>query len=271
MNKKVLTSLAAVGLVTAYATTAMASSGFENTVNSQLGNGASVSCDACHNGATGSSTATFPMANTYRAARTAGDFTLIATSDSDGDGYINKFEVNGAATEFNVATTSPFTKAAAANGDANVKALADTTAVSVTFTDPNGLAGTGKEILGGIKVTLNQADTIYFKAGGVGTTDTVYTVDAAGAGTALASTDWTSGVDGSLKIMALPAGSTFPADIVVVRTLPATAAAPVLTNGTASTTGCITSSLSTPFMMVFALVSLGFFVRRKKVSHDAAS
>jgi len=34
--------------------------------------------------------------------------------------------------------------------------------------------------------------------------------------------------------------------------------------GTASTTGCVTSSLSTPLMMMFAMLSLGFFVRRKK-------
>jgi len=34
--------------------------------------------------------------------------------------------------------------------------------------------------------------------------------------------------------------------------------------GQASVTGCVSSALSTPLMMVFAMLSLGFFVRRKK-------
>ena len=263
MSKKILTGLAAVGLLTTYTTTAMASSGFEITVNSQLGNGASVSCNACHNGGTSAATATFPMANTYRAARTAGDFTLVATSDSDGDGYINKFEVNATATEFNDAAISPFTKVVAANGDANVKALADASAASATFTDSQGLA-TGKEILGGIKVTLNQADTIYFKAGGVSATDTIYTVDAAGVGTLVAAADWAATADGGLQIKALPAGVT-TADYVAVRAVPVAVSAAAVTNGTASVTGCVSSSLSTPLMMVLGLLSLGFFVRRKKL------
>lgn len=264
MTKKILTGLAAVGFLTTYATAAMASTGFEKTVNVQLGNGANVSCNACHNGGTSTATATFPMAGTYRAARTAGDFTLLATSDSDGDGYINKFEVNIAATEFNDKAISPFTKVTAVNTDINIKALADTGVVSATFADPQGLAATGKEILGGVKVTLNQADTIYFKAGGVSSTDTIYTVDATGVGTAVAAADWAATVDGGLQIKALPAGAT-TADYVAVRAVPVAATAAV-TNGIASVTGCISSSLSTPLMMVLALLSLGFFVRRKKVN-----
>ena len=84
-----------------------------------------------------------------------------------------------------------------------------------------------------------------------------------------ATTDWVANADGSVTIMALPAGNAFPVDIVVEKG--SAAAAPVSTNGTASVTGCVTSSLSTPLMMVFALLSLGFLVRRKKVSHDPAS
>jgi hypothetical protein len=37
--------------------------------------------------------------------------------------------------------------------------------------------------------------------------------------------------------------------------------------GTASVTGCVSSALSTPLMMLFGLLSLGFLLRRKK---DAA-
>lgn len=261
MKTKILTSLAVAGLFTGFASSALASSGFENTVNQVLGNGASVSCNACHNGGTSAATATFPMANTYRAARTANDFTLIATSDSDGDGYINKFEVNAAATEFNDVAISPFTKAAAANADVNVKALVDTAVVSATFSDPTGLAGTGKEILGGIKVTLNQVDTLYFKAGGVGSTDLIYIVDAAGVGTAVAAADWSATVDGGLTIMNPPAGG-FPVDYVAVRSVPVVSVLPTNTQ-VASVTGCVTSSVTTPLMMFLGLISLGFFVRRR--------
>ncbi|MDQ7003936.1 MAG: hypothetical protein Q9N67_03000 [Ghiorsea sp.] len=112
----------------AVTTQAFASPGFEITLNQQLGNGASVSCNACHSGATNSATATFPMANTYRAARTANDYTLIATSDSDNDGFSNKQEVNGTATDFNVAATTPFTLASGGIALANVYVTGDNNA-----------------------------------------------------------------------------------------------------------------------------------------------
>ncbi|MDQ7001135.1 MAG: hypothetical protein Q9N02_00415 [Ghiorsea sp.] len=38
--------------------------------------------------------------------------------------------------------------------------------------------------------------------------------------------------------------------------------------GTASVTGCVSRSLSTPLMMVLGLLSLGFFVRRKKIGEE---
>ncbi|MDQ7003935.1 MAG: hypothetical protein Q9N67_02995 [Ghiorsea sp.] len=265
MNKKILTGLVVTGLFTGLSTQALASSGFENTLNQQLGNGASVSCNACHSGATTSATATFPMANTYRAARTANDYTLIATSDSDGDGYINKFEVNGAATDFNVVATSPFTKATAANGDASVKTLADNAAVSAAFVDSTTapLATTGQVILGDIKVTLKQADTLYFKAGGVDAAAKIYTVDAAGVGTDVTADCTISAVDGSLKVNVAPAGG-FPANYVVVQGTPATAAAGTIAQETASIYGCTTTSLSTPLLMFLAMLSLGFFVRHRR-------
>ena len=264
MKTKFLTSVVVAGLFVGFATSASASSGFESTVNAILGNGASVSCNACHTDGGSSSSATLPMANTYRSARSAGDFTLLGTSDSDGDGYINKLEVNAAGVEFNSSAISPFTKAVAANADANVKALADAAAVSATFADPTGLAGTGKEILGGIKVTLIQADTLYFKAGGVGSTDMVYTVDAAGVGTAVAAADWTVTVDGGLKINALPAGAV-TADYVVVRTAPPTvAAAPTAFQDPASVVGCVTAGLTTPLLMLLSLLSIGLLVKRKR-------
>ncbi|HIP06262.1 MAG TPA: hypothetical protein EYG66_00110 [Mariprofundaceae bacterium] len=270
MNKKILTSLAVAGLFTGLSSPASASSGFESTVNQMLGNGASVSCNACHTDGGSTSSATRPMANTYRAARAANDFTLIATSDSDGDGYINKFEVNAATVEFNVAATSPFTKATGVNAVTTlIKTLADIAAVSAAFADPNGLAGVGKEILGGIKVTLNQVDTIYFKAGGVSSTDTVYTVDAAGVETIAGTADWMATVDGGLQVINPPAGG-FPVGYVVIRSVPVVAALPTNTQ-VASVTGCVTSSVTTPLMMVFALLSLGFFARRKKVNQGVES
>jgi len=265
MKTKFLTSVVVAGLFVGFATSASASRGFEGTVNTILGNGASVSCNACHTDGGSSSSATLPMANTYRSARSAGDFTLLGTSDSDGDGYINKLEVNAAAVEFNSSAISPFTKAVAANADANVKALADAAAVSATFADPTGLAGTGKEILGGIKVTLNQADTIFFKAGGVTSLDSVYTVDAAGAGSLLAATDWSaSATTGALTVNLAPAGG-FPADFVVVRTaLSTVAAAPTAFQDPASVVGCVTAGLTTPLLMFLSLLSIGLLVKRKR-------
>jgi len=264
MLKHVNRILIVAGTLSLGAQLSYASSGFENTVNTQLGNGASVSCNACHSGSQNASTAILPMATTYKSARSAGNFALLASSDSDGDGFTNAQEVSGSLVRFNDSAVSPFTLLTGqAFTGTNIKAVADASAAETTFTDPQGLATTGTSILGGVKVTLNQTDTVYFKAGGVSSTATVYVVDATGAGTALGTTDWTSNVDGSLKLNALPAGSNFPADLVVV-SAGATAATAVSNSGTASVTGCMTSGGTLP-LMVLSLLGFSLLLRRKSV------
>jgi len=111
---------------------------------------------------------------------------------------------------------------------------------------------------------LNQADTIFFKAGGVTSLDSVYTVDAAGAGTPVPAADWTATVDGGLKINALSAGAV-TADYVVIRTAPSTVtAAPTAFQDPASVVGCVTAGLTTPLLMFLSLLSIGLLVKRKR-------
>lgn len=251
--------LAAMGLS---AQSVMASPSFVNILNTNLGNGATTSCNACHVGGVGSgSTATLPMATTYKSARAAANYALVASSDSDGDGFTNAQEVNAATVNFNDKAITPFTLLAGqAFTGANVKAVADAAAAETAFTDTTGLAGTGQVILGGVKVTLNQADTIYFKAGGVDTTSLIYTVDATGAGTAVAAADWAVNANGSLIIKALPAGATTADYVVVDNAIDTT---PAFTKK-ASVTGCLAETLTTPLLLLLSMLSLGMLLRRKQ-------
>jgi len=258
--KSILKGLITLTSLSVFSVSAQASSGFEVTLNAALGNGASVSCNACHLGSTSSATATLPMAVTWKnGGRT--DTTLLATSDSDGDGYINQTEVSGSLVEFNDIATSPFTKATAANADANVIAHADNAAASATFTDSTAtpLAATGQIILGDIKVTLNQTDTLYFKAGSVDSAATIYTVDAAGVGTDVTADCTISSVDGSLKVNTAPAGG-FPADYVVVQGTAST----TTFSADASVTGCVTSNTTLPLTLFLSMMMTGLVVRNKK-------
>lgn len=248
-----------VAAMTLGAMQAQASSGFEKSLNTALGNGASVSCNACHNGATNTSTATLPVAVTYKATR---DFAQTATADSDGDGYSNKQEVNASLVEFNDINTSPFTKATGKNASVtNIKALADKKAVETAFTDTTGLTTVGTSVvLGDIKVTLNQVDTVFYKAGGIDSTAQVYIVDAAGAGTLVATGDYIAKSDGSITIVNPPSGG-FPRDYVIV--VPK-ATAVALSGADASVTGCLLGSATTPLAMLIGLLGMGLILRRRQ-------
>jgi len=259
--KKIISAALLLGAISFSATTASARSGFEVTLNTALG-ATGLSCSACHVGGTSAASATTPMALTWKSSSLASN---LANSDSDGDGYTNKQEVSGALLNFNTATVSPFTIKSAGAGVTDtaltsVVVIGTAGATAPAFTDPYTLATTGKEILGGVSVNIANTATLYFKAGAVDAASLVYTVDATGQGTAATmGTDWTVTVDGGLNILALPAGAV-NASYVVVRSIPAAQILPA--KDKASVVGCMTGSTLLP-LMLFALLSLGFFVRRK--------
>jgi len=258
--KKLISAALLLGAMSFGATTASALSSFVAPLNAALG-GTSVSCSACHTGATQSKTnATLPMALTWKSSSLASN---LANSDSDGDGFTNIQEASGALLNFNVATVSPFTLASAGATAADtvlatVVVKGDAVATQQAFADPYSLAGTGEEIVGGISVTIHAVPvTIFVKGLGVDSTMKMYAVDAAGQGTLAPTTSWMANVDGSFTVTAM---ATNPATAVLVRTLPAVA----VPAAAGSSGGCVTSAATTPLMMILAMLTLGFFVRRKK-------
>lgn len=259
--KKLISAALMLGAISFGATTASALSSFVAPLNAALG-GTSVSCSACHAGAGQSKTnATLPMALTWKSSSLASN---LANSDSDGDGFTNIQEASGALLNFNDAAVSPFTLASAGATAAdtvlaNVVVKGDAVATQQAFADPYSLAGTGEEIVGGISVTIHAVPvTIFVKGLGVDSTMNMYAVDAAGQGTLAPTTSWMANVDGSFTVNAM---ATNPATVVLVRTLPAAAA---VAAASSSSGGCVTSAATTPLMMVLAMLTLGFFVRRKK-------
>lgn len=102
---------------------------------------------------------------------------------------------------------------------------------------------------------LNAFGVEYFSLGG--NKNTNYVLSATAQSTLFAADTDNDGVN---NLAELQAG-----------TNPAGSGATSSTSGTASVTGCVSNSLSTPLMMVLAMLSLGFLARRKKVSYDAAS
>jgi len=243
---------------------ANASSSFVSVVNSALGNGASVSCGACHNGATATSTATLPMAVTWKnGGRNTNS--LLASTDSDNDGFTNQQEVNASKTYFNASSITPFTLLTITAADkalTNVKVEGDTLATEVAFTDTAPIAGAGKEILGAIKINITPPVTLTFKAGGADSAAVVHTVDAAGSSTGTVTS--TVNNNGSVVITALTRGAT-NADVVVVRTPASSNSSSTATQGDASVYGCVSASITTPATLLMVMLSLGFFLRRKKV------
>jgi len=267
MNKKILTGLAVAGLVSGFGTSAMAFSNYLTDVNNTYASNYA-DCLICHSTAAGGTDKGVTLyANQYRATHSAAS---IKANDADGDGFTNGQE--GALTaDLNSKTVNPFTiKSAAVTGAdialTNVVVFGDNAAAQAAFAAADGgiTVASGSTILGAIKVKINNPNsTLIFKAGGIGSTAKVYVVDTLAKTNILltAITEWVANPDGSVTIKALPAGSTFPVDIVVEKA--SAAAAPISTNGTASVTGCVTSSLSTPLIMFGALIGLGLLMRRK--------
>ena len=248
------------------ANTAIAQGGYEETLRKQLFLPPySLSCGACHVGENSGSTATTPIAVTWKTGAS------IPYSDSDADGFLNVQEASSAM-NFNDAATTPFTLAVAGVNDvklSNVHITGDNAAVETAFADPYTLANltvaSGKQILGGVSVTINAASglTLLFKAGAAASTSTLYVVDpVAKTNVALASTDWILTSNGGVTINSLPPGQGLPAVIVVERIIPAVTWG-YAKQGNASVTGCVTESTTMPLMMVMTMLLLSLFIRRK--------
>jgi len=252
--------------------TAWASPGFETAVNNALGGTANVSCDACHDGGTTSSSATFPMALTWKNGG-RGDAALLASTDSDGDGFSNKHEANAATTNFNLASITPFTLAAATTGadiklpDVLVEGSTAATQASFTNTFNQTLAATEK-VLGGIAVEVDPSggnQTLLFKAGGADTNAKVYAIGASSYTALTATTDYTIDANtGKVTIKALPAGLTPPTSIFVIRTTPSAENKATLSHGEASVTGCMSNHSTLPLLMFFTLLAFAFLSHRQR-------
>ncbi|OIP99549.1 MAG: hypothetical protein AUK35_06655 [Zetaproteobacteria bacterium CG2_30_46_52] len=235
--------------------TAEARATYVSPLNAALGS--SVSCEACHIGGPSGSNASYPIASTYRAGLD------LANSDSDSDGYTNKQEASAAMTYFNDPATTPYIlQATTAFAGANTKVIADAAAAETAFADTYSLATGAATILGGVKVTLTQPDSVYFKAGGVNASDLVYTVDVSNFGTLVPASDWSAAANGALNILALPAGNLGSADYVVVHTALAVSSGAQPT-GEDEGFECLIAGMPSTLAMMFAMLGLGFFARRK--------
>lgn len=291
-----MTTAIAVSLMSVGSYTASAQSGYEVTLNNALGIAATagLSCNACHVGGVGAkTTATLPMAQTWLSGGNL-NTALLASSDSDGDGFTNKQEVSGAALNFNVATITPFTLATGGKPLANVYVTGDanatekaTSAAVAGITVPAGSA-----ILGNVAIdiyanpTLTAPITLLYKAGAAAATSTVYAVDTYSIAIAdpyatnvvlpLAAADWTLTATGAVQVNQLPAGGDIARhDIVVVRVIPVAAPPGGGGNGGDNDNdndneggkpgaACLADRQGTPLVLFLMIVSLGFFARRQK-------
>ncbi len=249
-------------------TVAQAQPGYEGILNRALGNGASVYCGACHRGGvTNASTATLPMAITWRTGAN------LALSDSDGDGFNNAQEVSGASTNFNLNTVSPFTLAKAAEGSASTKVVVvgggqvSETIITDIYTQASITLATGHSIAGGVSplvnTTLTPTPKIYFNRA-VNAGDKVYKVDFTTSTATLMSTV-TFNADGSVTVSGLPSATNV--NIVVDRATPIVPAGGGPRGGgegNEGLEGCISGSLPTPLLMMLGLLGLGLFFRRKQ-------
>lgn len=272
MNKKILTSLTCAGLIAGFATSAQAYDSYltdvDSTYQASYRANLAVKCLICHATAGGGTDKGVTLyANQYRATHSAAS---IKANDADGDGFTNGQE--GALTaDLNSKTVNPFTiKLATVTGAdsalTDVVVLGDNAATQAAFVPADGgiTVATGSAIASSIKVTLNNTATLMFKDGGIDSNAKVYVVNTgAKTNTILtATTEWVANPDGSVQIKALPAGSTFPVDIVVERAA-STATAPVSTNGTASVTGCVTSFPVPAGLIVMGMLAIGLGIRSK--------
>ncbi|HIP06263.1 MAG TPA: hypothetical protein EYG66_00115 [Mariprofundaceae bacterium] len=229
-------------------------------LNSGLGNGAAVSCGACHSGAASGGNAVLPMATTWRTGA------HLAFSDSDGDGFNNAQEVSGGSTNFNLNTVSPFSLAKAAESSTSTKVVVTGAGIvtETLITDIYAQAGitlaAGHTIAGAVSPTVNTFPATIFFNKAVNAGDKVYVVDLAAKTNTLVTTGVVFNANGSVTVNGL-AG---PVNIVVDRATPVVPAAGAPRGGEDEEgLECVTGQLSTPLMMFSALIGLGLLMRRK--------
>ena len=256
--KKLMSAALMLGAMSFGATTASAKTPMLGALNTSLGT-TFTDCIVCHGTAANSG------GNKGITAIASSQGIVSATRDSDGDGFTDIQEVSGTLMNFNIAATTPFTIAAAAEGVAvtaavNVvetgKAAAVTeTATTDVYADFLITVPAGSEVVGDMyaATTINPSPLTY-RVPVVQTGTTIYSVNKAAGTSTDVTGNTTFNTDGSITV------AVAATDIVAVRVTP-------LTGGGSSSGGgggCLTASVSTPLMMVFAMLTLGFFVRRKK-------
>lgn len=267
--KKITTASAMIVAIGFGATTASADQGAQNSFSAFYPGNGQTSCFVCHGGLQ-------PRLNAYGSAykgargskdgRTNSAFVAIEAADADNDGFSNILEIRNGTSVIDALAKPTGTigtlvgkSPVLASGAATVQAITLAgvtdlyTATNNTFT-----LAAGQEILGGVSsaLTLGTAGsvTLTFAAGAASGTVKVYEVPAAGAATELTPTLSASGNVTITTTSATP-------KLIVERTAPV--AAPTAAGG-ASGGGCVTGSATAPLMMLFSLLSLGLFIRRKK-------
>ncbi len=239
---------------------AYAQSSYVGPLNAELGNGASVSCSACHSGSATENNATLPMATTWRTGA------HLALSDSDGDGFNNAQEVSGASTNFNYLSVSPFTLAKAAEGSTspNVVVVGGGIVNETPITDVYAQAGisaptVGKEIAANVSPEVQTFPATIFFNRGITPGSKVYVADFATQTSTLLTTGVSYNANGSITV----SGVTGPANIIVERIVPVVPPPGPPRGGEEEGFECVTGQLSMPLLIFFALLMLGFMIKRK--------
>ena len=290
--KKLIVISAALGTLL-LSGTASAFEGYQTTyVNPALGTtfGTGAGCISCHaSGVTTQAALTTPFFRSFNSGLTG---VALGAADSDADGFTNKQEAIGNVNDFNISTITPFTKATGGIALTNVYVTGDANATEkpITAATSGITVPVGSAILGGVAIdvyaspTLASPITLLYKAGAAALTSTVYAVDTYSIAIAdpyatnttlpLAAADWSLTPQGGVQINQLPAGADATYDIVVVRVIPTTNLPIGGDNDSDSNddddnddeknaVACAGVISTTPLWMLFALLSLGFLIRKK--------
>lgn len=236
---------------------AYAQSAYVGPLNTGLGNGAGVSCNACHSGVATGANAVLPMANTWRSGAN------LALSDSDNDGFNNAQEVSGASVNFNFNTISPFSLAKAVESSTSTKVvvkgagIVTENAITDIYVQAGITLAPGHEIAGLASPVVNTfpATITFNKAVNAG--DKVYVVDLAAKTNTLVTTGVTFNADGSVTVSGFA-----PVNLVVDRVIPVLPAAGAVRGGE-NEEGCILSIVSTPILMWLSLFLISLLICRK--------
>lgn len=238
------------------ANTAEARSTYVAPLNAALGS--SVSCEACHTGAPSGGNASYPIASTYRAGLD------LAASDSDGDGFTNSQEANGASLNFNTSSVSPFTLAKAAESSTSTKVvvtgagIVNETVVTDAYAQLGITVASGSEVVAAVSPRVSTFPATLMFAKPLTSTSKIYQVNHTSKTNTLITSGLTFNKNGSVTIT----GLTGPVDLVAVRVVPTAVGAGSQPKGE-DKEGCMAPTLSVTTWMMLALLALGWMSRRK--------